>query len=236
MIIAGLDVETTGVNEDDEVVEVGAVVMDTNGTIIYTYSEIFKTNRWSVEAEKIHGISRDISNIGRAHSDIDLFNNVMRFSPFVVVAHNANYDRSMIIKYWNDFDSVQWLCTKDDLPHNDLIKVSSLRLGHLASDYGIINNYQHRALFDAITACQIAIKHDLQSIVDDLSSSVERVSVTYFGKPDFSSDEFNKVKDFLKKNGFSWDKEKWYKNKVSGNVVDKLLKISKVSNWIVTVK
>lgn len=232
MIIVSVDVETTGLADECEIVEVGAVVLDSKSkTVLAMHSDLLQVEKWSDEAERVHGISKAYCAIG--HKNIDLYSMIEPYSPQLVVAHHAKFDKKFICEYWPQFANIKWLCTKDGLPH-DKVNASSLRLSHLAADYNINLQYKHRALFDALTAGLIACEHDLESI---MASKKFNVSVKYKGKPDFKSNKFKVVKQFLKDNGFRYDDYGWWtKDYVDESINNTLLKISNVSNWDVKSK
>ncbi len=228
MIFASIDVETTGLTEDCEIVEVGVVVIESSTkSILSIHSDILKVDKWSDSAAKVHGISKSHSDLG--HSRIDLFAMIAQYDPKLIVAHNAIFDKKFVCKYWPQFGNIKWLCTKDGLKH-DKVNATSLKLGHLASDYNIGMQYKHRAVFDALTAGLIACEHDLDNI---FNSKNVRISVKYDGRPDFRSKKFNAVKQFLKDNGFRYTTVGgwWVKENADDCLRDKLTKIANVSNW-----
>ena len=151
MIILGIDCETTGVNYDSsEIVELGLVLYDTIRQLtISTHGMIFKTNTWSVKAEKFHTIPKEISDKGLHPDQCNPWDLVKHFEPEVIVAHFAEFDHHFVIRHWPDFAKVPWLCTKLDIKHSDVLdRIASTRLMHLAVDYGLNPEGWHRAGFE----------------------------------------------------------------------------------------
>ena len=234
MIIVGCDVESTGLR-GSEVVEGGVVVMDsTNKFLLSLHSDILKVGEWSNEAEKVHGISKAYSDIGR--DKVDMWDLVKHYKPQAVVAHNAEFDKSMFSRYWPEFLNLPWICSQRDLPHKSVVNnVTSLRLNHIASDYGITNSYPHRAVFDALTSCLMACEHKLDELVNP-NIKKYNLAVRHKGKIDFKSKNFLSVKKFLKSNGFTWQDPIWSNYRATEELYNKIKKITEVSNWVVEVK
>lgn len=230
MIIVGNDTETTGVDtEVDEPIEVGLVVYDTDlGQFLALHSDLYQSSKWSDEAEAVHHISKPAmeQGFGIDHNPWDL---IKHYKPTVVVAHNAEFDKAIMTKRWPEFGKLPWICTKRDLPHEKVIKhVSSTKLQHLAVDYSINPGTAHRALFDAMTCCMMAAKHDLELILNRCKEPKFSIRAWYSGRPDFSDKDFNLQKDYLKKAGFRWDGKFWVKEWVPESMVKKYLTLATV--------
>lgn len=236
MIIAACDTETTDLDSNiGEIVEIGLVVYDTIAQqILAMHSDLLQTTHWSEAAEKIHKITREMSQRGYG-PEYNPWPLISHYKPQLIVAHNAAFDKQFITKRWPEFGSLPWLCTKDDLQHDLLIDHSSGRLQHLAVDYDLIPGRKHRALFDALLCVEIAAKHDLEKSIGMLSEERFKIETWYHGKIDFSSPEFNTKKDALKKLGFKWDGSRWSKV-LPKSQVDKYMGAltSTKSKWQVT--
>lgn len=228
MIILGNDTETTGVDTDtDEVLEVGLVVYDTDiNQFLALHSDLYRTTKWSDEAEAVHHIPKSAMERGFG-LDRNPWDLVKDYKPVAIIAHNAEFDKAMMTKRWPEFNSLPWICTKRDLPHEKVIKsVSSTRLQHLAVDYDINPGQRHRALSDAMTCCQIAVRHDLQSVLTRSKEQKFTVKAWYPEKPNFSDKDFNLQKEYLKKAGFRWDGKFWIKEFVPESLVKKYLNLA----------
>jgi DNA polymerase III epsilon subunit-like protein len=226
LIIAGIDVETTGLDGDDiEVVEVGYCVFDTEGMFILSAgSELYSVDKWSDEAAKHHGIPEYATKIAnqRPHqSNID--ERILAYKPEVIVSHNASFDHPKVTKCWPKLKEIKWLCTLQDFPHEEVLKtsVTSRRLMHLAVDYGIPVHGWHRAGIDAEMACRIAAKHDIRKLYND--SLLPKFRVTTRGR---YSEEGKNLTRQLK---FRWDSESkvWWRDgftKADADIVEKIVK------------
>jgi len=172
MLILGVDVETSGNPEGTEslapeVLELGLVLYDTEvGEPINQLGRIYNVTRWGEDAEAVHRIPKRWADVSRDSPDgwnpCDVVNlTLARY----IVAHGAIFDAPIVKLMWSDLSKLPWLCTCDDLPHEDVIgKVRSRRLGHLMHDYGIPYPIRpHRAVPDALACCQLAARHDLDA-------------------------------------------------------------------------
>lgn len=229
MIILSADIEATGLEESSEIVELGLVVMDTTSKMILSmHSDLYKTSSWGDEAEAIHHIDRSSANLGLDKS-VDPFTLITHYKPVVIVAHNVEYDKRLIVKSWPSFNKLPWICTHRDLPHEKFInRVSSNRLQHLAVDYELDAGRKHRALFDAILCAEIAAKHDLESILATLNEKRLCVVAWFEGKPDFNDRDFQLQKEYLKKAGFKWSGDNWVKSNIPESHVGKYVALATV--------
>lgn len=235
MIILGTDVESTGLEpEADEIVELGLAVYDTVAMqFLALHSDLYQTKNWSDEAEAVHHIKHTSSmkGYGPEHSPWKL---IAQYKPEIIVAHNAAFDRQFT-RRWPDFESIPWICTHLDLPHEKFLKKSPCgKLQHLAVDYNLESGQRHRALFDAMLCCEVAAKHDLAKILTSSKEPKYVVSAWHEGKPDYSSKDFVTQKEYLKKAGFRWDadNQRWIKNQIPESQVEKYLKLATAkSGW-----
>ena len=166
MIIVAVDVETTSLDaEDGEIVEMGAVLFDTETCrVISVFGKVYKVNKWGEEAAECHQIPQEMSNMMPLieDDDIDPWDAISGDLAEFVVAHNAGHDHAFVTKIWPKFLNKPWLCTQRDLNHTDIINsVTSKRLAHLCVDYHISMGSWHQAVADAEACARIAAKHDL---------------------------------------------------------------------------
>lgn len=216
MIIIGVDTETTSIEEDAEIIELGVAIYDTKTKLeIKSFSQLFTVSTWSEEAEKVHGIPKDLCD--RFGINPALYNllesigsDILNKSEDVVfLAHYAKHDYTILIKYWPELSKHLWICTNDELDHNSIInKVSSTRLSHLAVDYGLVGlDKWHRALPDANMCCRLALKHDLEEIVERKKRGEGCFKVIASGPYDKGHNEFLKEECKFK---FNSDDKSWY--------------------------
>lgn len=239
MIIVGIDTETTGIDSNNgaeiEIVEIGYVIYETdNNLVISSNSELFAVKTWGEDAEKIHGIPQWATQIANHTPEtVDISARILAYKPELIVAHYAPYDYPKVIKHWPKLKEVQWLCTKEDLPHEQLLhKVASTRLMHLAVDYGFTIPGWHRAMVDAEMCCRIAAKHDLKKA--KLIAQQPKFKITTRGR--FSEEGVEKVKQLK----FRWHTEEkfWWKDNIikpDAEVIQKIL--TKVApSWTITIE
>jgi DNA polymerase-3 subunit epsilon len=196
MLIAGFDVETTGLNPRlDEICEIGAALWDTERKVpVKMISEITLLPhgmKMPPELTKIHGITQeDIGNYGEDLSftlkrTLSLFQNAE-----AVFAHNAPFDRSFFeakiasSMITNDsINQITWVDSMRDLP------CSGGKLGHVAAEHGFINPFPHRALFDVLTMLKIVSHYDVERIIGRVKGPrVKLVALVSFGEKDFAKE------------------------------------------------
>ncbi len=180
MIVAGIDVETTGLNtSEDRIIEIGAVVWDTEAKVPLDMISSFVQPPLEKlpllpEIVKLTGIREEWLRkwgIPVSHALMSISNMMESYGAKYVLAHNGeNFDRPIVmaeIERSNIEDSLlkdlPWLDTRSDLPFEE--EPGSRRLNHLALDQGFINPFQHRAVFDVLTMLKVASKYDFEEIV-----------------------------------------------------------------------
>jgi DNA polymerase III epsilon subunit-like protein len=250
MIIVGVDTETNGESSeneakahaehsesgppvsDAEIIELGLVLFHVESkSILASYCCVFKVDRWSDEAENIHGIPQLLSNMmpdGPPFDPWDIINGDM--ADFVV-AHQATHDHPLVTKRWPSFLKKPWLCTRLDLPHMEAVDadgdkiinrhVISTRLGHLCVDYGIPLHGWHRALADAEACARIAACHDLNKAL--AFKNADKFKLIASGGFIKQINELLKEAPSLLKGGkrYQWDSEHktWWKENLTEDEV-----------------
>ena len=125
----------------------------------------------------------------------------------VVVAHNAQFDRSFLMSR-PDFAAApkHWACT---MRHIDWSAkgFGTKKLTYLAADHGFVNPFAHRAAFDCATTFRLAAPHMRELINNSYEPEFKIIAA---GSP-FES------KDILKKKGYIWDNDNrvWHKTVLS---------------------
>jgi DNA polymerase-3 subunit epsilon len=244
MIILGIDVETTGLDvETDEIVELGCVVYEAvydppHQQLLALHSDLYQTEKWSDEAQSVHQITREASQLGY-DNQFNPWSLVKSYKPELIVAHNAEYDKGFVTKRWPEFAKLSWLCTDKDLPHGKFVrKVGSTRLQHLALDYGLTPNTTskaHRALFDALLCCEMAAKHDLLELMKVINEPKYLIQAWHEGRPDFQNPGFQRHKEALKQASFRWDGAKWLRNGVPESQLEKYMRLATITpGWQAT--
>lgn len=176
MLVLGYDVETTGLDTSkDRIVEVGAVVWDTDKKLpIKIYSSFVS----GVEILPEHSTALEINRIdpewlkyGKPLGSIfgDLAEECAIHGIEYIVAHNGeNYDKPITMAEAErggfKFPELTWLDTRMDLPFE--VEPKSRSLNHLALDQGFINHFAHRAVFDVLTMLKVMSAYDFSKIVE----------------------------------------------------------------------
>lgn len=211
-----LDTESTGSDAGkDKLVELGMISMVVDlGTgeickLIDVFDELEDPGMpISAEATAVNGITND-DVAGKSISDAD----VERFMDGVsmVVAHNAEFDRTLVEKRFPLFKQVRWACS--------LTQVDWAAAGFGSAKLEMLNLLigkfydAHRAKEDCRALIEVlAYRND---VVMPVSPMATLISVAQ--KRSFQIDAVGapfEVKDELKKNGYKWDavkKKVWHK-------------------------
>lgn len=169
MIIAAIDVETTGIHETAEIIEIGVVLYDSDSkSKISEASVLFRPDVWDEKAEKsreTHHITKGILiKYGKDIKDYDIMN-LMGVRPEYIISHNAEFEKKMLSKHWPFLNEILWICTMRDLDHSLFTKYKSWALQHLATDYKVNIIEEHRALDDARTCGALFMKHNIDDVI-----------------------------------------------------------------------
>ncbi|MDU0111773.1 3'-5' exonuclease [Psychrosphaera aquimarina] len=209
MYVLGLDLETTGLSfEQDEIIEIGAVVWDTHSNkpvamLNHLVQQPTKLPLADIIVQ-ITGITdKDLTEFGiqekQAISEFAALANKCEF----IVAHNGNqFDKKFICKALNKYSfqlNIPWIDSMVDVPFNS----STKQLVHLAAEHKFLNPFSHRALFDVLTMLKVCSEYDWNEVAKRSQSP----EVTVIAK--VSKDDRQLAKD----KGFRWDPNsyKWFK-------------------------
>lgn len=209
MILAILDTETGGKYDsplsENFISELAIVVYDTKlQSIVQVFSKLFKNEQLiSPESTETHGITNSMVSdygvpistgspvLGEVCSILD--------SCDYVVAHNAlGFDKIVMSNYLAKFGfempAVTWIDSTIHVPYPSSVKYKNLT--YLSGYYGVVNQFQHRALFDCFTLLKILLNFDLDVVIQNANEPLflVRADVT-----------FNQ-KDLAKSEGFMWEK------------------------------
>lgn len=212
MLLLGIDVETTGINQEtDRVIEIGAVLWDTElGQPVKLLSElVLETPDMTLPTliEELTGISTPmLHRFGKAPSDL-LFAQLdeMIAESDACVAHNASFDKGFMTKFYErngkQFPAKTWICTLNDVDYPASIRSRSLI--YLAATHGFVNPFSHRALTDVLSMFKVLSFYDIPATLENSQSPrLELVA-------NVSYDNRGLAKDM----GFRWDgaAKKWKK-------------------------
>jgi DNA polymerase-3 subunit epsilon len=219
MLLFGIDLETTGLNpESDLILEVAYVlksVGDPRPWVMrseYVYEESYGTNFIPDESFNVHAIHSDtVRKFGvgleKIYADIC---HILGFHNVVfIVGHNSRsfdipffvtklkqlgLDGTMLEKYKN-------IDTRYDINYPASIKTRTL--SHLAAEHGFLNPFPHSALPDVMTTFKILECYDIKKVAE---SAVSPSMVVRMVVPHPREDN-GKGKDFAKSKGFYWNAE-----------------------------
>jgi DNA polymerase III, epsilon subunit and related 3''-5'' exonucleases len=148
MRLAIIDCETTGIEDDDEPISLGVVVVELGADGVgYPQARIYQEREPSIaispDAELVHGLtsfalhgkSFDKSIILETMADTEC-----------VVSHNARFDARMLAKVLPEALSWSWRCTLKQRPFFDVPQGS---LQAICERFGISRPSVHNALSDA---------------------------------------------------------------------------------------
>lgn len=222
MLILGIDVETTGLDtQNDRVIELGMVLWDTErGGEVLLYNQYV----YYADYPKLEQVITDITGI--TEDDIKRWgilpeNAFRRFTTLAqdaeaIVAHNGtNFDRPMLEAEFKrqdmKFPAVPWIDTSVDVPYPAHIKTR--KLVHLAAEHGILNTNAHRAYSDVLTMLQLLSKYDIKEVL--ALSQEENVELEAVTQPPWEDKKPDGEKDTDKARarGYRWNKDRkaWLK-------------------------
>ena len=205
-----LDTETTGIGDDDVIVELAMrrIRFDPNGVIVAidkAYSWLEDPGRELPEdVAKLTGIT-DAELVGKAIDDGE----AMRLlgSAKFVCAHNASFDLRMLVKRLPDAAGMAWACSCNDVDWRANGFDGNRSLGWLLSRIGLFHG-AHRAV-DDVDAVVALLSHDLPSGRTVLAEMVETASAPSWRFRAVGA--AFEVKDALKARGYRWngDAKEW---------------------------
>jgi DNA polymerase-3 subunit epsilon len=151
-----IDTETTGLSNDDEFIEVTAVLGKFNKQgkieILDEYTGLRKPNvDISPEARKIHKI--EDKELIDSELNYDKLNNIFEKAHFIT-AHNASFDRKFLIKEFKQLKNKFWLCCMNGVKWKKR-GFSSKGLQNLLDDNGIEVVDSHRADSDVMAMIKL---------------------------------------------------------------------------------
>lgn len=223
MILAGIDLETTGlVAGQDFITELGFVIKEhKNPKPIDLRSFLVHVDGQSSVPAHISDFTKItdefLENYGVEPPEALLcflmackFRGVQAF-----VAHNMAFDKRFLDHYLSTYlggmgqekdflewyKSIPWVCTMVDVKYPERFK--SKNLVYLAAEHGFLNPFPHAAVFDAMSALKILDFYDVKETLAYATDEKVKVTagVTY------------QTKDLAKGQGYSYDPltKTWHK-------------------------
>lgn len=211
MKILGIDVETTGLDrENDEIIELGAVLWDwEKQKPIWMINHLMKPEgELREEITKITGIEKEDFKYSMDPKVVEAQLHIMMLDCDYIMAHNAPFDRAFVERIFSYPDLKEWapkpwLDTKADIEYDE-IKHKHNNLVTLAATHGFLNPFAHRAVFDVLTMLMVAKNYDIKEMANRAASpAIRAVASVTFGQ-----------KDLAKEAGFMWEPKKkyWFKD------------------------
>lgn len=161
-----LDTETTGLDNQDELISVAAVVFEVelpSGKMLKEIECFYGLREPSVlinpEAQKIHGISMeqlrgkslDITSLKRIVESVD-----------VLIAHNAQFDRRMLMKLLPGIENEVWGCSMLAL-RDHWVELPNKSLETICQALEVSRAKPHNALSDCRALSEVLFKHSGQT-------------------------------------------------------------------------
>lgn len=226
MILAGIDLETTGFDvESDHIIEIGVVFWDwEKQKPVDIYNELLKGETYPQlpqEITKVTGITQeDLDNYGIHPVDAYMDILPMLRQADYIVAHNGNeFDRPFFEKFGARYCQINkeelalppWIDTMLDVPYPDECK--SRKLGYLAADHGFLNPFPHRAFADVLTMLKILSNYNIEQVVKSATSKTYYLQAVCEKPWVDKRPKGEKETDLAKARGYRWDGDKkiWVK-------------------------
>ena len=170
-VICGIDCETSGLDmEYDRPTEVAYVIVDTTTwrTQAARSRLVRHVEPLTIQDEvlRLTGLTvRDLENHGDDPGVVGqgLMEDIARHKVTFMVAHNAQFDQSMLRKLHPDVDKLPWICTRNDVPYPD--SMTSRRLVHLMAEHGLLNPFPHQALSDVQTMLAVLRQYNFDDVL-----------------------------------------------------------------------
>lgn len=215
MLIAGFDVETTGLNvKEDHIIQVACVLWDTKAAkkkakLKYDAAILVPDMPlMTEEVIKIHGITdHDLQTYGRPPQQVYAEMNAIFGMADAILAHNGNlYDKPILeancIRHKVKLHDLPWIDSTCDVQFP--AHIQTRKLVHLAAEHGFVNPFPHDALSDVLTMLKIADQYDWDKILEwsKAPGCIVQADATY------------QQRELAKKQNFRWDNDnkKWIKS------------------------
>ncbi len=215
MLVIGIDFETSGLNaETDRVIEIGAVLWDTDtGMPLQIMSEFCldegTPNPLPPEIEQITGITYEMLKSYARETTVHCFCVLADLitSAEAIIAHNgAIFDRGFYLAETKRLGLPPiervWIDTAMDIKYP--AHITTRKLMHLAAEHGFLNPFSHRAVFDVLTMLRVFQNYDAEAALE----YAKQPMITVQSLVSFDD------KDKAKERGYRWKPEtkQWLKN------------------------
>ncbi|MEE0510906.1 MAG: helicase C-terminal domain-containing protein [Peptococcaceae bacterium] len=185
-----IDVETTGLNDDSEIIEVGLAIVE-NGTVARTWQSLVRPQkRIPKDIAIMTGITNEMVADAPRWADIE-DELLALLDDHLLLAHNYPFDKGRLEYQLGHSLHNAWL-DSHDMAKLFLPTLSSYKLMAIATHLHIPDTNHHRALNDAIVCAQVFLK-----LLEDASHLdpfvLHEMAVTYNGQQEslFGSTSFS---------------------------------------------
>ena len=185
MIIAGIDLETTGLDvTKNGIVEVAVVLWDTEvNTAVDIFSSFVKDNKveidWTSEEGRncleICGISASAFNYETVPKTQDLIDQIdlcLAYADYIVACNGDQFDKPMLENFYSRHEmklpKKTWIDMLYDVEYPESCRAKNLL--YLAAFHGFINPFPHRALFDVMTMLKVLSCYDITEVIKSADS------------------------------------------------------------------
>jgi len=157
------DVESTGVNTtEDEIIQIAAIKLDSEGNVTETFERFLKNNKSVKDSEKVHGFSDEFLSENGESKEVVL-KDFLEFSKgAVIVGHNVQFDIDILSSELsrNSLESANFLDTFDtlDIYRRFHPNLSNHKLETLSNEFGTKNKPTHNALDDILSTAELLVK------------------------------------------------------------------------------
>lgn len=185
-----IDVETTGLNDDSEIIEIGLAIIE-DGVLAHTWQTLVKPKKpIPKDIAIMTGITNDM--VADAPSWADIEDELLtRIDGKLLIAHNYPFDKGRLEFQLGRSLGNDWL-DSHDVAKLFLPTLSSYKLTAIATHLHISDTNHHRALNDAIVCAQVFLR-----LIQDAETldpfTLHEMAVTYSGQQEtlFSSSTHN---------------------------------------------
>jgi DNA polymerase-3 subunit epsilon len=229
-----LDTETTGVTENDWIVEIAVILYDLlAATPVITYSTLIKCE--TNAAARVNGISDSLlqSVPDDQKATLKTMLTYLVREADAVIAHQAGFDKGFVLRDLDGFgfDGLPWICS---MRHIDWPKYSkSKSLVNMALAHGVPIISAHRALTDCdILARMLTRTHELGHSLPDLMKVALEPRILVQAMVSYDNRQIAKDADF------EWDHnpkfpKKWLKEVRESEISSFPFSVARMDNGVI---
>ncbi len=228
------DLETTGFNPvTEQMIEIGAVKVDSSGNVLETFSEFIKLYKVAKLSPKIKELTNITDNMleiqGKdIHDVMELFVNFIGDS--VLVAQNSRFDMSFMAAYFLQNHKLTYsrLCF-DTIKFGKALKpgMDSYRLQLLAPMFNVMYdaNAHHRADYDAEITSQIFI-NQIKMMNLPVDATINNL-ISIEGGEEITSKQESFLNSLITKHGISTNQLELFNKQTASSHIDIILNLDK---------